>query len=70
MFFFINEVSFSKQKDVLIINDSIKKFIDNATHLGCQQLETAEQSLTYQIEQNMLTRLTDRVPNGVSLKPM
>ncbi len=55
-------------KDVAIINKSIERFTANAIRLGAQQVRTVDQSFTDTIEQYMLSRLTDQIPNGVIVK--
>jgi hypothetical protein len=60
----------SIEKDVLIINQVIEKFIDNATRLGAQQLTTSNQLLTSLIEQDVQKILVAHILSDVIVKEM
>ncbi|CAF2215046.1 unnamed protein product, partial [Rotaria magnacalcarata] len=56
------------EKDILIFNKCIERFMANAISLGAQQVDEDKKSFIVALEQDMVNRLSEIIPKGVVIK--
>ncbi|CAF1348901.1 unnamed protein product [Rotaria sordida] len=58
---------YEAEKDIVIINKTVERFIMKAIGLGAKQLDVVDGSLTVKLEESLINRLTNQIPPGVSV---
>lgn len=56
------------EKDIMIYNKCVERFLINAASLGAKQVDEDDISFTAALEQDMVNRLTEKIPQGVVVK--